>query len=67
MGSRVIVLNGGSSSGKSTIARCLQDRLPSPWLVLGVDDLIGAMPRNAIAEGSRLALGAHGEVVTGPA
>lgn len=41
---QVIVLNGGSSSGKSGIARCLQAVLPDPWLVLGVDMLIDAMP-----------------------
>ncbi len=41
---RVIVLNGGSSSGKSGIARCLQAVLPEPWLTLGVDTLIDAMP-----------------------
>ncbi|OOC03264.1 chloramphenicol phosphotransferase [Amycolatopsis azurea DSM 43854] len=40
----MIVLNGGSSSGKSTIARCLQTVLPEPWLTLGVDTLIDAMP-----------------------
>lgn len=41
---QVIVLNGGSSSGKSAIARCLQAVLPEPWLVFGVDTLIEAMP-----------------------
>jgi chloramphenicol 3-O phosphotransferase len=41
---QVIVLNGGSSSGKSGIARCLQAILPDPWLVVGVDMLIEAMP-----------------------
>ena len=41
---RVIVLNGVSSSGKSSIARALQDRLTEPWLTLGTDDLIGATP-----------------------
>ncbi|MFI9453143.1 chloramphenicol phosphotransferase CPT [Amycolatopsis sp. NPDC052450] len=40
----VIVLNGGSSSGKSGIARCLRAVLPDPWLTLGVDTLIDAMP-----------------------
>ncbi|WDT91367.1 chloramphenicol phosphotransferase [Streptomyces sp. SCSIO-PteL053] len=29
---QVIVLNGGSSSGKSGIVRCLQAELPTPWL-----------------------------------
>jgi chloramphenicol 3-O phosphotransferase len=41
---QVIVLNGGSSSGKSGIARCLQAVLPDPWLAVGVDMLIEAMP-----------------------
>lgn len=40
----MIVLNGGSSSGKSGIARCLQMLLPDPWLAFGVDTLIQAMP-----------------------
>lgn len=44
MTTQVIVLNGGSSSGKSGIARCLQALLPDPWLTFGVDSLIEAMP-----------------------
>ncbi|MEV7023749.1 chloramphenicol phosphotransferase CPT [Kitasatospora sp. NPDC093558] len=40
----VIVLNGGSSSGKSSIARHLQDLLPEPWLHLGTDTLVAALP-----------------------
>jgi chloramphenicol 3-O phosphotransferase len=40
----VIVLNGGSSSGKTGIVRCLQAVLPDPWLAVGVDMLIEAMP-----------------------
>jgi len=36
----VIVLNGVSSSGKTSIARCLQSMLTTPWLLLGIDDLI---------------------------
>lgn len=41
---QVIVLNGGSSSGKSGIVRCLQEVLPEPWLAFGVDSLLDAMP-----------------------
>lgn len=41
---QVIVLNGGSSSGKSGIARCLQAVLPDPWLAFGTDTLVDAMP-----------------------
>jgi chloramphenicol 3-O phosphotransferase len=40
----VIVLNGGSSSGKSTIARRLQLILAEPWLTFGTDTLVDAMP-----------------------
>ena len=39
----VIVLNGGSSSGKSSLAVCLQKRLAGAWLTLGIDDLIRAL------------------------
>ncbi len=35
MTTQLIVLNGGPSSGKSGIARCLQAILPDPWLTLG--------------------------------
>jgi chloramphenicol 3-O phosphotransferase len=37
----VIVLNGGSSSGKTAIA-CLQRLLGPTWMTLGVDDLVRA-------------------------
>ncbi len=48
---QVIVLNGGSSSGKSSLARALQAVLPEPWLRLGVDDLIDAMPARLLSPG----------------
>jgi chloramphenicol 3-O-phosphotransferase len=41
---QVIVLNGGSSSGKSSIARALQDVLQQVWLTFGTDTLAGALP-----------------------
>lgn len=44
MATRVIVLNGGSSSGKTGIVRCLQTVLPDPWLGFGVDGLVDALP-----------------------
>lgn len=44
MTTQVIVLNGGSSSGKSGVARCLQAVLPDPWLAFGTDTLVDAMP-----------------------
>jgi chloramphenicol 3-O phosphotransferase len=39
---QVIFLNGGSSSGKTGIVRCLQAVLPQPWLALSVDTFVGA-------------------------
>jgi chloramphenicol 3-O phosphotransferase len=41
----VIVLNGGSSSGKSSIAVQLAMLLPQPFLTFGVDAFIDALPR----------------------
>jgi chloramphenicol 3-O phosphotransferase len=64
---QVIVLNGGSSSGKSGIARCLQAVLPDPWLTFGVDTLIGAMPAAMRASDAGIEFGPNGEVTTGRA
>ncbi|MGY0024920.1 chloramphenicol phosphotransferase CPT [Streptomyces sp. cg35] len=59
----MIVLNGGSSSGKSGIARCLQSLLPGPWLTLGTDTLVDALP----SSGAGIDFGADGSVTVGPA
>jgi chloramphenicol 3-O phosphotransferase len=64
---QVIVLNGGSSSGKTTIAVCLQDILPSSWLRLGVDTLLDAMPQALLTSETGIAFGADGSVRPGPA
>ncbi|KUN28829.1 chloramphenicol phosphotransferase [Streptomyces antibioticus] len=62
MATQVIMLNGGSSSGKSGIARCLQAVLPDPWLAFGVDSLIEAMP----GQGVGIDFGPDGGVDVGP-
>jgi chloramphenicol 3-O phosphotransferase len=62
----VIVLNGGSSSGKSGIARCLQEVLPDPWLSFGVDTLIQAMPASTRTSAAGIEFAPQGEVVIGP-
>lgn len=41
---RVLVLNGGSSSGKSTLTLALQRELPGIWLRFSVDTLVDASP-----------------------
>jgi chloramphenicol 3-O phosphotransferase len=62
----LIVLNGGSSSGKSGIARCLQAVLPDPWLAFGVDTLIQAMPAAMQVSEAGIEIAADGEVIIGP-
>lgn len=61
----VLILNGGSSSGKSTLARLLQEVLPGYWLRFSVDTLIDAAPQKlftgaglSIAEGGTVTAGA---------
>jgi chloramphenicol 3-O phosphotransferase len=44
MSGLIIVINGGSSAGKSSIVRELQNVLPELWLALGIDTFIGALP-----------------------
>jgi chloramphenicol 3-O phosphotransferase len=63
---QMIVLNGGSSSGKSGIARCLQTVLPDPWLVFGVDTLVQAMPAPMRASDAGIEFAPDGEVQVGP-
>jgi chloramphenicol 3-O phosphotransferase len=67
-GIRVIVLNGGSSSGKSGIARCLQAILPGTWLTLGTDTLLEAMsvPDRGAGSGPGITIGDDGTVTVGP-
>ncbi|MFB6984759.1 chloramphenicol phosphotransferase CPT [Streptomyces sp. NPDC056304] len=62
----MIVLNGGSSSGKSGIARCLQAVLPEPWLAFGVDTLVDAMPASMRASDAGIEFAPDGEVIVGP-
>jgi chloramphenicol 3-O phosphotransferase len=62
----VVVLNGGSSSGKSTIARHVQALLPDTWLTLGVDDLIDALPQSTLsAKQPAITFSADGGVLVG--
>ncbi|MFG2912186.1 chloramphenicol phosphotransferase CPT [Kitasatospora sp. NPDC048298] len=65
----MIVLNGGSSSGKSSIARCLQELLPEPWLHLGADTMVEALPPSLRSGGEGIGglEGGDGTVEVGPA
>ncbi|MBR9762747.1 MAG: AAA family ATPase [Rhodobacteraceae bacterium] len=50
---RVIFLHGASSAGKSTLARALQDALPTPWWHISIDKLrdSGVLPSARFASG----------------
>lgn len=65
MATQVIVLNGSSSSGKTGIARCLQSILPRPWIRLGVDDLLDALPPALMGSDAGITIGPAGEVTPG--
>ncbi|HKR62158.1 MAG TPA: AAA family ATPase [Thermoanaerobaculia bacterium] len=42
--STVVVLNGTSSAGKTTIARAFQHRAPSPFLNFSIDSILYTLP-----------------------
>jgi chloramphenicol 3-O phosphotransferase len=66
MTTQVIVLNGGSSSGKSGIVRCLQALLPDPWLALGTDTLVEALPASMRTPDGGIEFAPDGQVIVGP-
>ena len=49
---RIILLNGTSSSGKTTLVHALQSALPDPWLEIGIDRFVFALPGCRSAGGS---------------
>jgi chloramphenicol 3-O phosphotransferase len=61
----MIILNGGSSSGKSGIVRCLQDLLPDPWLAFGCDSFVDAMPPRMQTSDEGIVFAADGGVNVG--
>src|ERR1700723_764382 len=65
MSVQIIVLNGGSSSGKTGTPRGRRPILPQPGISLSVDALVDALPRSLTDSGSGIAVGQHGEVLVG--
>ncbi|KQX91503.1 chloramphenicol phosphotransferase [Streptomyces sp. Root55] len=61
----MIILNGGSSSGKTGIVRCLQAVLPDPWLAFGADSFVDAMPARMQASDAGIEIAADGRVSVG--
>lgn len=61
----IIILNGGSSSGKTTLAKCLQNSFTDPWLRFSIDDLIESMPDAMLKKDSGIKLWEDGSVSPG--
>jgi chloramphenicol 3-O phosphotransferase len=66
MTTQVIVLNGGSSSGKSSIVRSLQAVLPDPWLAVAVDAFVEMLPPSLLESDAGFEVAADGGVSIGP-
>ncbi|MGC4964917.1 chloramphenicol phosphotransferase CPT [Streptomyces globisporus] len=62
---QVIVLNGGSSSGKSGIVRCLQAELPAPWLAAAIDTFVESLPASLRTTDAGIAFAEDGGVAIG--
>ena len=62
MPGRVVVINGGSSSGKTTLARRLQSSLAVPWLLLGIDLFMWTLPAAMMSRPEGLSV--HDGVIT---
>ncbi|MEU9710044.1 chloramphenicol phosphotransferase CPT [Streptomyces sp. NPDC047967] len=65
MTTQVIVLNGGSSSGKSGIVRCLQAELPTPWPAAAIDTFVDSLPASLRTADAGIAFTADGGVTVG--
>jgi len=47
---RIILINGTSSSGKTTLVRGLQSSLPALWLEMGIDRFAYALPGRVLGQ-----------------
>lgn len=61
----IVVLNGGSSSGKTSIARCLTTMLGAGWLRLSVDDFVDALSPALWDSPEGIVIDEHGGVLPG--
>ncbi|WP_406865558.1 chloramphenicol phosphotransferase CPT [Streptomyces sp. HUAS MG47] len=61
----MIILNGGSSSGKTGIVRCLQAELPEQWLAFGCDSFVDALPARMRTSDDGIVFAADGGVSVG--
>jgi chloramphenicol 3-O phosphotransferase len=45
---QIIILNGGSSAGKTSLAKAIQNIMPEPYMLLGIDVFWMSMPQKQI-------------------
>jgi chloramphenicol 3-O phosphotransferase len=62
----LLVLNGVSSAGKTSIARCFQHIAPEPWLLTGIDTLLLSLPVRLRDSEAGLKVKSDGTVAVGP-
>ena len=55
--SKIILLNGCSSAGKTSLVKEIQDLSDKFWLTFGIDDLLDAMPDKYVGEGKKVTEG----------
>lgn len=55
---RVLVLNGGSSSGKTSLARMLQADLAGSWMLVGIDLFLWTLPSRLFLDPAGLSVDA---------
>lgn len=63
---QAVVLNGASSSGKTSIARTMQEQLGGWWLHFGIDTLITATPPRMFGTIDGHSIGDDGSISIGP-
>jgi chloramphenicol 3-O phosphotransferase len=59
---RVLVLNGTSSAGKTTLATALQEQFASDdqcWIIIGVDDIMSKLPFDWVTYSKHIGRHAH--------
>lgn len=61
-----VILNGGSSSGKSSIVRHLQPLLDEPWLAVGIDGFLESLPAAMLDSERSIKFEETGDIVVGP-
>ncbi len=58
----MIIVNGGSSAGKSSIVRRMQDQFRDPWLATSIDDFVASLPRELQQSADGFDVSAEGAV-----